>query len=326
MSMEFGDLAARSADDAAISAEEILELRRMGWADGQIGPDEAEALFAANEACTEPTARWCDFFVEALAGFIVETVEPRGYVDDEMGDELIARIDHDGRVDTVAELALLVRVLETARDVPGRLKAYALAQIEHAVLSGDGPTRNGELSPKGINDTECTLLRRLIFAPAGDRPAAVSQREAELLFRLKDASLYEVNAPEWEKLFVQGVANYLFGFGGDEPLSSARAAELERFMGRECAGIGGFLGRMLTTKPDVDGAFGSLLDMGQQPGPELAPAASSATDEPGELTQRESSWLTDMLEADEELDPMEKALLAWVAEETGEVFGVKVGG
>ena len=322
MSMEFGDLAAAIASDGVISADEILVLRRIGWSDGKIGPDEAEALFAANEACAAPTAEWCDFFVEALTSFIVETVEPRGYVDDEMGDELIARIDHDGRVDSLAELELVVRVLELAVNVPERVKAYALQQIEHAVLSGEGPTRRGKLSPKGINETECALLRRLIFAPAGDRPAAVSKREAELLFRIKDASLYEVNAPEWEKLFIQGVANYLFGFGGHEPLSHARAAELETFMSRECSGIGGFLGRMLTTKPDVDGAFGSLLDMGHQHNPDIAGAA----DEASELTSDESSWLTDMLEADEELDPMEKALLAWVAEETGEVFGVKVGG
>ena len=319
MSMEFGALAAAAASDGTISAEEILELRRTGWADGTIGPDEAEALFAANDACSQPSPEWCDFFVEALSTFIVQTVPPTGYIDDEMGDELIARIDCDGKLGTLAELELLVRVLEIAHNAPDRLKAYALGQIEDAVLNGEGPTRHGELTAKGINETECTLLRRLIFAPAGDRPAAVSKAEAEMLFRLKDASLYEVNAPEWEKLFVQGVANYLFGFGGNEPLSDDRAAELEHFMKQECAGIGGFLGRMFTSKPQVDGAFGSLLDIGQH-APDIAGAAEEAAD----LTPAESSWLTDMLEADEELDPMEKALLAWVADETGEVFGVKV--
>ena len=319
MSMEFGPLAAAAASDGTISAEEILELRRIGWADGVIGPDEAEALFAANDACAAPSPEWCDFFVEALSTFIVQTVPPAGYIDDEMGDELIARIDCDGKLGTLAELELLVRVLEIANNAPDRLKAYALKQIEEAVLNGEGPTRHGELAAKGINETECTLLRRLIFAPAGDRPAAVSKAEAEMLFRLKDAALYDVNAAEWEKLFVQGVANYLFGFGGHEPLSRERAAELERFMNQECAGIGGFLGRMFTSKPAVDGAFGSLLDIGQH-----APDIAGAAEEAAELTLIESSWLTDMLEADEELDPMEKALLAWVAEETGEVFGVKV--
>ena len=319
MSMEFGTLAAGSVGDGRISADEILELRRIGWADGAVGPDEAEALFAANDACAEPTAEWCDFFVEALSTFIVQTVPPAGYIDDEMGDELIARIDRDGKLGSMAELELLVRVLEIAQNAPDRLKAYALGQVEDAVLNGEGPTRHGELTAKGINETECTLLRRLIFAPAGDRPASVSQNEAVMLFRLKDAALYEVNAPEWEKLFVQGVANYLFGFGGNEPLSDARAAELEQFMGRECAGIGGFLGRMFTSKPQVDGAFGSLLDIGPH-----APDGESPAEDSAELTAEENSWLTDMLEADEELDPMEKALLAWVAEETGEVFRVKV--
>lgn len=319
MSMEFGTLAAESASDGRISADEILDLRRLGWADGTIGPDEAEALFAANDACAEPTAEWCDFFVEALSTFIVQTVPPAGYIDDEMGDELIARIDRDGKLGSMAELELLIRVLEIARNAPNRLKAYALGQLEDAVLNSEGPTRHGDLTAKGINETECKLLRRLLFAPAGDRPAAVSKAEAEMLFRLKDAALYEVNAPEWEKLFVQGVANYLFGFGGSEPLSRDRAAELEQFMGRECAGIGGFLGRMFTSKPQVDGAFGSLLDIGPH-----AADIEGPTDDAAELMAEESQWLTDLLEADEELDPLEKALLAWVAEETGEVFGVKV--
>ncbi len=318
MSMEFGNLAADSAADGIFSASEILELRRLGWADGKMDPEEAEALFTANDAATAPSAEWCDFFVEAMASFVVNTVEPKGYVDDETADELITRIDRDGRLGSMAELELLVHVAEIALNVPDRLKAYALAQVEQAVLHGDGPTRHGELTPHGINENECELLRRLIFARAGDRPAAVGQREAEMLFRLKDACLYEVNAPAWEQLFVQGVANYLFGFGGHEPLSRARAEELEKFMVQECAGVGSFLGRMFTSKPDVAG-FGSLLDIGS-----LGPDVDTAADDAAELTPEESHWLTDQLEADEELDPMEKALLAWIAEETGEVFAVKV--
>ncbi|MFO1255052.1 MAG: hypothetical protein U1E37_05215 [Sphingomonadaceae bacterium] len=320
MSMEFGNLANAIAGDGRISAEEILELRRQGWADGKMDPEEAETLFSANESCIDPGPEWCDFFVEALSSFIVGTVEPKGYVDEEMADELIERIDRDGKLGSLAELELLVRVFEIALSVPGRLKAYALRQIEDAVLHGEGPTRHGQLDPKGINAAECALLRRLIFAPASERPAAVSRSEAELLFRIKDETLYEVNAPEWEKLFVQGVANYLLGFGGHEPLSAERAQELEAFMTSEGAGIGSFLGRMMTSRPDVEGAFGSLLDLGPH-----APDISDEAEEAAELTPEESRWLSDLLETDEELDPLEKALLAFIAEETGEVFGVKVG-
>jgi hypothetical protein len=315
MSMHFRDLAAQAAAAGQITAEEILELRQAGWADGKMDPDEAETLFHANDHLAEPSAAWCDFFVEALSEFVVNTVDPKGYVDEPMGEELVARIDRDGRVGTMAELELLVRVSEKATSLPPALKAYILKQIEDAVLHGDGPTRHSSLDAAGINQAECALLRRLIFAPGSDRPAAVSKLEAEMLFRIKDAALYENNAPDWEKLFVQGVANFLLGFGGREPLPIERAAELEAFMTAEGHGIGTFLGRMM--KADVeDGmgqAFGSLLDIAPQ-----GPGIDEQVEEAQQLTDEEEMWLLDHIDADEELDPMEKALLAFIAGETGE--------
>jgi hypothetical protein len=316
--MHFGDLVAQAAADGVVSADEILSLRGAGWADGEMDPEEAEALFLANDALAEPTPEWCDFFVEALSEFVVNTVEPHGYVDQEMGDELLSRIDRDGKVETMAELELLVRVLEKALSVPQNLKDYALKQLEAAVLSSEGPTRHGELTADGINAAECALLRRTIFSSGGDLPASVSQTEAELLFRIKDATLYDSNAPEWQQLFVQGVANYLLGFGGHEPLSVERAGELEKFMNSEAAGIGGFLGRMLTSKPDLNGAFASLLgDSGPDTGIEAFDDEAEAA---AVLEPSEADWLNDLLEADEELDELEKALIAFIDAETGGQF------
>lgn len=317
MSMHFRELALQAAADGAIGADEILELRRAGWADGRIDPEEAESLFIANDRIEEPTPQWTEFFVEALSEFIVNTVEPHGYVDAIMADELIERIDRDGRIASASELELLVKVLEKATSVPATLKAYALRQIEDAVLHGEGPTRAGQTEPAGINAAECALLRRMIFAAGGDRPAGVSRAEAELLFRIKDATLYETNAPEWERLFVQGVANYLLGFGGNEPLPRERAVELEAFMNAEGAGIGGFLDRMIRAdvEDNAGAAFGSLLDIT----PHRSDLAADA-DEAAHLTDAEELWLLDHIDADEELDPLEKALLAFIAEETGETL------
>ena len=314
MTMQFSDLAAKAAADGRIAPEEIHILRELGWADGRMDPDEAEALFVTNDALVEPGREWCDFFVEALSNFIVHTVEPQGYVDQEMADELTFRIDRDGRVDSLAELELLVRVLEIASTVPATLRAYALQQIEAAVEHGEGPTRCGELAGSGINAVEVALLRRMIFAPGSAAATSVSQAEAEVLFRLKDAALYEPNAPEWQEMFVQGVANYLLGFAGPEPLSSERAAELEAFMQAEGAGIGGFLSRMLNS--DVEDAFGSLLG-----GAEADHFDWEAEAEAGaQLTTAEADWLRDRLDADEELDDYEKALIAFIDAETGESF------
>lgn len=320
MSMHFRDVAAQAVADGAISAEEILALRGAGWADGKMDPEEAEGLFLANDALRNPGPDWCDFFVEALGEFVVNTVEPHGYVDQIMGDELVARIDRDGRVETLAELELLVKVLEKALSVPDNLKAYALRQIEEIVLSGDGPTRAGALDPKGINEIECRLLRRMIFAAGGDRPAAASRAEAEMLFRLKDSTLYEVNAPEWDLLFVQGVGSYLLGFGGSEPLSRERAADLEAFMNRPGAGIGGFLRRMMGVNLDaeMDKGFSSLLSITPHSPDGAEAEVAEEAEAAAQLTEGEEFWLLDHIDADEELDPLEKALLQFIAEETGE--------
>lgn len=317
MTMQFRDLAAQAAADGAIDVEEILALRHAGWADGRMDPEEAESLFLANEQVRDPSPEWAALFVEALSQFVVNTVEPRGFVDELMADELISRIDHDGKVDSLCELELLVRVLEIATSAPAALKTYALKQIEATVLEGDGPTRDGALERKGINRVECDLLRRAIFAAGGDSPAAVSQAEAELLFRLKDATLYEVNAPEWQPLFVQGVASYLLGFGGSEPLAAERAGELERFMAREGAGVGGFLARMLSSKPDAHG-FGSLL--GQDDDADYLADFNDEAEIAAVFSDDEATWLRDRLDADEELDDMEKALIAFIDAETGESF------
>lgn len=317
MSLEFGDLTTQIAGDGRISADEILELRRLGWADGKMSPDEAESLFAANEANDEPSPEWCDFFVDALTSFIVHTVEPRGYVDQEMADELVARIDRDGHVCSMVELELLVHVIEVSTSAPASLRNYALKQVEDAVTHGDGPTRRGELSSQGINTTEVTLLKRLIFGTGSERPAGVSKAEAETLFRIKDATLYDVNAPEWRDLFVKGVAQFLLGFSGNEALSEDRARELEQFMAQEGAGIGGFLHRAMTSKPDFEG-FGSLLKISDDA--DYLEGWEDASEAASVLEPQEHGWLHAMLEADEELDEMEKALIAFIDEETGETF------
>ncbi len=317
MTMQFHDLAARAATDGRIEPDEILALRRAGWGDGAIDEAEAEALIEANAALTERSEEWCAFFVEALAEFVVNGEEPRGYVSDARAGWLIRALDADGRLESQAELELLVEVVERALDTPAALKRYAMSQIENAVLEGDGPTR--EAGPAhAVTEHECALLRRLIFAPGGDAPLHVSKAEAEMLFRLKDATLYEANAPEWEQLFVQGIANYLLGFDGHEPLTRERAAELETFMASECAGIGGFLGRMASGEAVREG-FGSLLEISPPVGGEAAAGDEDEDDYP-HLDAEETSWLHDQLEADEDLDPLEKSLVAFIAKETGMEF------
>jgi hypothetical protein len=310
MSIYFRDLAAQAATDGTISPEEVLILRRAGWQDGKIDADEAEAIFEVHDRIEDHSPEWIDFFVEALAEFVVNGSEPLGYVDEVNAEWLMEHIDRDGSVDTMGELELLVKLFERATRVPERLRTYAVAQIEKAVLIGEGPTRRGgTLSMGMINDTEAQLLRRLIFAPASDRPAGVSRAEAELLFHLKDATLGAANGPEWKRLFVQGVGNYLMAYTSYEPLSQERAAELEEFMTRPSDGVGRFFARMAHF--DLQSGFTGVF--GRRPARDRQAEEAAAH----EVTGDERSWLEARIDADHEVDEYEQALMDFLAEEGG---------
>ena len=312
MSFQFADLAKNVAADGAVSADELLALRQLGWGDGAIHRHEAEAIFAINHAISDPSDAWVDFIVEALGEFVLNETAPRGYVDDAEADWLIASLDQDGKLETLAELELLARVMERAGNVPAHLKDYAVDQLEKAVLTGKGPTRcGGELSDTHVTSAECELLRRFIFGAGGYGPGTVSKHEAEVLFRIKDATLGHDNAPEWDRVFTDGVANYLQGFGfSGAQLSHSRRKELEEFIADDTVNMGRFFGRMAKAAPQVHNHFGKVFG-------KKAAGASFAEREAGGLsiTDWEQSWLDAQINADGEVDELEKALIERLAKQ-----------
>ena len=301
MTINFPEMAKQAAADGAISADEVLALRRAAWPDGVINAEEADAMLTINDRVSSKSPDWADFLIEAVSEYMLRVDEPHGYVTPAKAAWLIAALDRDGRLDSMTELELLARVIEKALGTPEDLKAYALKQIEQAVVFGSGPTRDGgALHAGSITESECRLLRRMIFASGGDGPGRVSTAEAEMLFRIKDATLGAINAPEWERLFVQGVANAIQGWQAAKGLSLDRAAELEAFMDDSTSRVSSFLGRMAR--------FGGVK------------AAYSARDIDAEtradaaVTGAEQQWLDRMIGADGEIDPAEQALLAFLSE------------
>ncbi len=311
MTMHFTDIARQAAADGGISPAEILSLRRAGWADGKMTRAEAEAIFAAQRASANPGAEWSDFFVEALQTHVLEGSEPIGYASEEEAHWLIDQVQADGRVCSMTELELLTRIIEKARNVPEALKAFVLEVLETEVLTGTGPTRDGgELSDTHVSEAECRLIRRVIFGAASDRPAAVSRREAEMLFRLKDATEHAANAPEFRRLFVQGVGNYLMGFASDAAhLSRERMLELEAFVADNKVRVGSFMGAMATTAPN---AFGAVFG---RRSPDAGREAQARTD--GQMSGAEQDWLDAQIALNGKVDAYDKALLEFIAEECG---------
>lgn len=318
MTTHFTELAKAAAVDGKVDAQEVLALRRQGWGDGIIARDEAEALFALNNALDQRDEEWCDFFVEAIGEFVLNGTPPRLQCDDAEARWLIKQVDHDGIVDSVVELETMVRIIERAENVPSLLKNYVVEQIEKEVLTGTGPTRcGGELSDTHITSTEANILRRVVFASGGCGPAAVSRFEAEMLFRLKDATLSDANAPEWGQLFLDGVENYLKGFTmANAQLSHDRKLELQSFVADNDANVGRFLGNMVRAAPNVSENFANAMGVvfGKRKGGPLPESAGenivAASIEGAKVTQAEKDWVNAMVETDGEVDDLEQRLIA----------------
>lgn len=312
MTTHFIAIAQRAAADGQIAADELMALRREGWGDGIVTRGEAETLFALNTSLSERSPEWCDFFVEAIGEFVLNGTPPRLQCSDEEAAWLIGQIDHDGVVESMVELECMVRIIERAENTPDRLKKYVLAQVEREVLTGTGPTRcGGELSATHISAAECRIIRRVIWASGGHGPAAVTRYDAEMLFRLKDETLAEENAAEWDDLFIDGIANYLKGFAlQNAQVSHERKRELEAFVADNKANVGRFMGRVVREVPNVANHFGKVFGK-KKPGTDYAALAAAGE----EITDYENEWLEKMIDADGEVDELERRLIARLAAE-----------
>lgn len=313
-----GDIMTHVKASKHLTAEAAKAMRRAVYQDGAIDPAELETLFVLDEAAERRDPEWSAFFVEAVTDFIVNQEEPRGYVSETNGRWLIDRIARDGVVTTASELELLVTVLEKATSSPDQLSAFALDQVKHAVVHGDGPLARGGLQPGRVGADEAALIRRVLYAFGGEGNIAVTRAEAEVLFDINDATAEADNDPAWADLFVKALANTLMAASGYQAPSREVALRREEWLSSESGGVGGFFSKM------VSGGLKGVFDAYRQPDMEerwaernarFADASASAE----VVSEAEAEWLADRIGRDGKLHENEKAVLRFIAEQSPDV-------
>jgi hypothetical protein len=313
MGFSFSDFSSALKAGATLSAEDVLALRREVWPDGAVARAEADGIFELHRLAREPAVEWSDFFIEAIVDHVLNATEPSGYVDEGTAAWLTGRIGQGGEPIGPVELELVVRILEKALNAPASLKSWALAEIQRCVLHGRGATRrDGDVRPGVVDEAEVGLMRRIVFAAGGDGALVVSRDEAEMLWRIKDATLGAANAPGWRTLFVQAVGNHLMAWSSYRPLERGEAARLETFMNDHGSSVLGFLSRM--RNPDFEGAR-KLFEPG-----ETAEKHQAAIDAAEAVTPTENAWLQAELARDGRRDECEEALLRFLEEESGQTL------
>lgn len=322
----------------SIRDSDVVGLRRAFHEDGTISTSEAEALLSLNSACRVTDASWAPFFIEALTDYVVHQAEPDGYIVVDNADWLLARISRDGHVTTNTELELLINVLDKARWSPPSLAAFALTQVRDAVISGIGVTRAGQMLQRGmIGQSEIDLIRRVLYAFAGDGGIAVTRAEAEVLIAINKALAPGKSSPAWTELFVKAVGASVLASLGHHIPPREEALRIEVWAkdadtrgasslladtignGQDAASarerIGKFLGRM------VAGGAGSVWStFRMQSSEERAMARLErqrleiVTNE--RIDDAECQWLIDQLGTDGRLDANEIELLAFLQRES----------
>lgn len=262
-------------ESKSIEAGETLALRRWFYGDGIVHVEEAEAMFLANAALGGRHPDFNCLFVEVLTDFVIYQQMPTGRVSAEQAQWLMDRMGGSaGRVETVSEIELLVNIMEEAAEIPANLAAFALVQVKHAAITGEGPTARGRVHySRTIDSADVDLMARMLAVAGGACGAAVTRAEADVLFDIADTCEGVATDNGWERLFVRAIANHLLG----------AAAPRRQALRSPCAG---------TTGEAYD----------------LPVFVAAGLDEAG------ATWLASRIHRDGQITRAERALLSFVKE------------
>ena len=295
-----------------LTEADMAGLREALWAQPKIGSGDIAALFAAKDRLDPVDPLFSEFLQEAVLHFALKQDWPRNFLSDANATLQVDLFAKDSRIDAETDFELLVRLAEQAEQCPASFKAFLCREIEAAVLTGKGITRQGTtLAPRVVDAADVAYLRRLVFAPGAGGSLKVNFEEAEMLFRIKDATLGAPNDGGWQALFVQAIANHLMAYLNYTPRTIEDAARQDAFIADNAPRAGRFLGQMANS-------FGSSAFTKLFSKDALVDHASAVASKHA-ITVEEAAWLKRQIAHDGKTDDLEKALLTFLVDECAPV-------
>jgi len=317
----FQDLVEQLAASGRLTAKDVLCLRQQVFPDGVVTREEAEAVFRLDHDCKVKDADWTRFYVDALTDYYLWQSDPRGYVSEEQTRELTDHVAADGRIAQTSELELLLNITHWATSCPEDLAILAMEAVRGSILDPRHAVYGGNRPPAVVGAGDVEVLRKAIYGHGSEGGFTVTRREAELLWDLKDATAAEENAESWGDLFVKAVASHLLFPRGAPKVPDAETAKARQEWLQERGSIGDMLKEMgqATRRLDIPlGEAWRALDLFGKEAKREAEAAERAWLQEAMAREvidaEEAAWLIGRLEHDGNLDDLERALLAFIAE------------
>jgi hypothetical protein len=300
----------------ATAAPSAAELRRSIYDKGAATRTDLAALFALGaEAGDDP--EFVALIADVARDVMVESVDPRGYVSDADADWLTARLGDGAGLNCRAEFETLKTVIGCAVSVPPALVAFALREVERAILTGRR-TALGEVDhePGVVTGEDVEALRAICFAPNAGAALHVDRAAAEVLFDIAHATATARNDPAFADFFARAVGNYLLGAAlAQAPTREEELAE-ERALDQP-AGFGAFLSSLTSGlfARDAAMAMRSVDTLADEHYAEENAATEARLQAAAGVDAGEAKWVLAHLTRGGDLCEAEKRLIAFLRQE-----------
>lgn len=167
------------AEKSKFLPEDVELIESRIFAGGLDGPDAVATLLALEHCRADKCAEWDDFFVRILSDHVVYRMDPSGALNQAKADWLRRALSRGGLVASRNELEALTRIMELTGDQSRLLAGFALKQVWHAVIEGEGPLatrRKGLWASLGME--QLGFINRVLAALGSAEPFSIADAEA----------------------------------------------------------------------------------------------------------------------------------------------------
>lgn len=167
------------AENTEFSPEDVALMESRIFAGGLESPDAVATLLALEHCRADKCAEWDDFFVRVLSDHVVNRMHPRGAMNNDKADWLRRALSRGGLVASRNELEVLTRIMEMTGAQGTLLVGFALKQVWHAVIEGEGPLatrRKGLWASLGME--QLSFINRVLTALGSAEPFSIADAEA----------------------------------------------------------------------------------------------------------------------------------------------------
>ena len=306
MPNRFEDVLETVRKTGTLDAAGRQSLQRIVYEDGKVTLEEADCLFLINDAVDVAACpEWPWVFVGAVTDLLVRQSFPMNHIDPAESVWLIQRIAADGIVKGDTEMKLLLNILKFAESAPDQLEKFALDTVKAHVLA------NGFVTAEDVEH-----LRQVLYGCGSSGGVGISRMEAEVLFDIADATEGQTNDDTFQDLFVGAVANHVMMSAAPVKLSYEEHSRREYWLQER-----GDIARAwkATFKNPFKAAQLANEDIGTTATVRQGWLEDGKLGAAEAITQTESRWIIDRLNRDGRVSSCERALLAFLAEESPDI-------